>query len=250
MYDKKYVEEVLSGRHREPRRDAEERGVEGRRQHLMLLERPIEKYIEDVLPNRGLRHVVKERGVEGRRQHLMLLERPIEKYIEDVLPNRGLRLHRMAAAQLEKPKLSYTALEELETTKITPKRRRRIILPVPSPLETETPPQYDKPLVYTLMISERIPRYKTTLVSTFTTPTTANVPSPSTYPPVTVPRINEVPTVGVSPAPINEKSPTPRQTRLPFGWWRFLPPWKVADDRAGGGAYKVQEGKRQILALA
>ncbi|MFZ8809313.1 MAG: hypothetical protein ACO2PN_14565, partial [Pyrobaculum sp.] len=59
-----------------------ERGVEGRRQHLMLLERPIEKYIEDVLPNRGLRHVVKERGVEGRRQHLVLLERPIEKYIE------------------------------------------------------------------------------------------------------------------------------------------------------------------------
>jgi polyhydroxyalkanoate synthesis regulator phasin len=303
MYDKKYVEEVLSGRHREPRHVVKERGVEGRRQHLVLLERPIEKYIEDVRPNRGLRHVVKERGVEGRRQHLVLLERPIEKYIEDVRPNRGLRhvvkergvegrrqhlvllerpiekyiedvrpkivaedytplfrllgvrhrelrLHRMTAAQLEKPKLLYTALEELETTKITPKRRRRIILPVPSPLETETPPQYDEPLVRTPMISERVPRYKTTLVSTFTTPTTANVPSPSTYPPVTVPRISEVPTVGVPPAPINEKSPTPRQTRLPFGWWSFLPPWKVADDRAGEGAYKVQEGKRQILALA
>jgi hypothetical protein len=131
------------------------------------------------------------------------------------------------------------------------RKERRPIIPLKPPvLQTEMPPQYDKPLVLTPELFGDIPRYSSPLLTTTTTPTTANVPSPSTYPPVTVPRISEVPTVGVPPAPINEKSPTPRQTRLPFGWWRFLPPWKVADDRAGGGAYKVQEGKRQILALA
>jgi hypothetical protein len=131
------------------------------------------------------------------------------------------------------------------------RKERRPIIPLKPPvLQTETPPQYDEPLVRTPMIPERIPRYKTTLVSTFTTPTTVNVPSPPTYTPVTVPKISEIPTVDVPTVPTYEKSPTPRQTRLPSGWWRFLPPWKIADDRASGGAYKVQEGKRQILALA
>ncbi len=79
-------------------------------------------------------------------------------------------------------------------------------------------------------------------------PTTSEVPTP-TYtpvPPVTVSKISEVPTVDVQPVPTY--NPVPQPKPLPPGWWRLLPPWEVA----GGseGAYRVQEGKRQILALA
>ena len=53
----------------------------------------------------------------------------------------------------------------------------------------------------------------------------------------------DVPTVSVYD---EDKYPKP----LPRGWWHLLPPHIFFTDRASEGVYNVQEGKRQILALA
>jgi len=243
----------------------------GRGQRLLLLEK--EKPIGEKVYVELIRH--------SRRPHTTSLKRPTtEAAVREVLtPETRIGLVQALRARAKTvpetalmPEIRQllewaqeTGLKPTEISKLlkTPhgvqlllrrepsRKKRRPIIPLKPPvLQTETPPQYDKPWADTPKLFGDIPMYSSPLLTSTTTPTTANVPSPSTYPPVTVPRISEVPTVGVPPAPINEKSPTPRQTRLPFGWWRFLPPWKVADDRADGGAYKVQEGKRQILALA
>jgi hypothetical protein len=46
--------------------------------------------------------------------------------------------------------------------------------------------------------------------------------------------------------PPNETTPPPES--LPPGWWWLIPPNMSTEDKEG--AYNVQEGKRQILALA
>jgi hypothetical protein len=248
-----------------------ERGVEGRGQQLLVLERPIEKYIEEVLPgkHRGPRHAVKERGVEGRGQQLLVLERPIEKYIEEVLPgkHRGPRLYRRAidqleTVQLEKPKPLYKVLEEVEVPKRR-RRRRRIILPFLPSLEPEIPPQDTRTWILIPKLPEDIPKYIPPFLTTTITPLAADVPPSPTYTPLAVPQLTTydvptyyVPTVSTSDVPTYYVPTEPAYyvptEPLPYGWWRFLPPGIFFGDRTGtgDGAYKVQEGKKQILALA
>jgi hypothetical protein len=148
-----------------------------------------------------------------------------------------------AATQLKKPTQLYAvSTREVET----PKRRRRIIPPpMHIPTEIQEPAQ-TFPIPDTLKTTKYTPQYEPVSFTTTTPPPTAEVPTPPAYTPVTVPKISEVPTVDVPTVPPYDVTPVPQP--LPPGWWRFLPP----DAFAGGseGAYKVQSGKKQILALA
>jgi len=127
-----------------------------------------------------------------------------------------------------------------------PERKQRFVIPtVLLTLQAETP-QYVKPWTRTLKTPEDEPKYSPPLLTTATTPTAVTIPSPPTYTPVTVPKISEVPTVDVPSVPTYD---TGVYKRLPSGWWRLLPPSMFVED-AREGAYRVQEGKRQILALA
>jgi hypothetical protein len=183
-----------------------------------------------------------------------------------------------AAAQLKKPELLY-AVREFETPET---RRRRIIPPLHMPtLQVESPftvkPPYEIP-----KSPEYEPKYNLPSLTTTTPPPMAEVPPPPTYtpvptvsiydvptygvpptstytyevppmltytpvPPTTVPQISEVPLLEVPTVPTPDTVPEPQP--LPPGWWRLLPPGMFAED-AKEGAYRVQEGKRQILALA
>jgi hypothetical protein len=152
------------------------------------------------------------------------------------------------AVKLRKPELLY-AVRELEL----PKRRRRRIIPLIPPILQVEPPRDIEPWVSTPEIPERTPQYEVPTVPMSTTPTTADVPPPPTYTPVTVPKISEVPAVDVPTVPTYDTPtydtyPTPQPEPLPPGWWRLLPPDAVAS--GSEGAYKVQAGKKQILALA
>jgi hypothetical protein len=148
-----------------------------------------------------------------------------------------------AATQLKKPALLY-AVREFET----PETRRRLIIPllhVPTEIQQIEPPPI---IAYPSNTPERTPQYETPLLTTTTPPPTYTVTTP-TYTPVssiTVPKISEVPTMDVPTVPTPDTVPVPPP--LPPMWWRLLPP----DAVAGGseGAYRVQEGKKQILALA
>jgi hypothetical protein len=145
--------------------------------------------------------------------------------------------------QLKPPRLQLLRREP-------PEKERKPAVPILQ-IPTETPrPTPTFPKADTLKTPERILQYEVPTVSTSTTPSTADVPFPPTYTPVTVPKIGEVPTVDVPTVPTYETAPEPRPTPLPPGWWRLLPPSLFSADRAGEGAYRVQEGKRQILLLA
>jgi hypothetical protein len=148
------------------------------------------------------------------------------------------------AIKLKKPTTLYTiTAREVEK----PETRRRIIPLSLLMLQTETP-QYAEPPTRTPEPFGDILKYSPPLLTTTATPTAANVPSPLTYPPVTVPKIGEVPTADVPTVPSRE-APPPAES-LPRRWWRLLPPHIFFSDRTGEGAYRVQEGKKQILALA
>jgi hypothetical protein len=101
------------------------------------------------------------------------------------------------------------------------------------------------PPTYMPVTVPKISEVPTTVPKISEVPTT--VPKISEVP-TTVPKISEVPTVDVLTVPTYDKHPTLQPTSLPPGWWRLLPPWEVAG--GGEGAYNVQAGKRQILALA
>ena len=213
--------------------------------------------------------MMKERGVEGRGQQLLVLERPIEKYIEEVLPgkHRGPRLYRRAidqleTVQLEKPKPLYKVLEEVEVPKRR-RRRRRIILPFLPSLEPEIPPQDTRTWIRIPELPEDIPKHIPPFLTTTVTPLAVDVPPSPTYTPLAVPQLTTydvptyyVPTVSTSDVPTYYVPTEPAYyvptEPLPYGWWRFLPPGIFFGDRTGtgDGAYKVQEGKKQILALA
>jgi len=138
---------------------------------------------------------------------------------------------------------------QLLLRKEPPEEERRTAIPLMRPtLQAETPPQYTEPPTYTPKTPEYVLQYEPTPVPTSTTPTTAEVATP-TYTPVTVPKISEVPAVDVPTVPTYETTPVPQPEPLPPGWWRLLPPSLFTED-AKEGAYKVQAGKRQILALA
>jgi polyhydroxyalkanoate synthesis regulator phasin len=147
-----------------------------------------------------------------------------------------------AATQLRKPELLYTVtVKEFET----PETRQRLIIPL-SHIPTEIPELAPKfPIPDTSGTPKYTPQYESPPLTTTTTLPTYTVTTP-TYPPITVPKISEIPTVGVQPAPTPDTVPQP--TPLPPGWWRLLPPDSVAEGNEG--AYKVQEGKKQVLALA
>ncbi len=86
-------------------------------------------------------------------------------------------------------------------------------------------------------------------------PTMADVPPPPTYPPVPTydaPPIDTPwtpPSRDVPDVPPHKTTPVPQPEPLPRGWWRLIPPSVFAEDTREG-AYRVQEGKRQILLLA
>jgi hypothetical protein len=126
-------------------------------------------------------------------------------------------------------------------------KERRPAIPI-LPTSHVEPPQYAKPPTYTPIIPEIDLKHSPSLLTTTATPTAANVPSPLTYPPVAVPKIGEVSTADVPTVPSRE-APPPAES-LPRRWWRLLPPHTFFSDRTGEGAYRVQEGKKQILALA
>jgi hypothetical protein len=151
-----------------------------------------------------------------------------------------------AAVRLRKPELLYAVSASEEEA---PKRRKLIIPPMPPILQAETPTQYAKPPTYTPEPLGDILKYNPpAYLTTTATPTTADVPSPPAYTPVAVPKISEVPAVDVPTVPTSYTYPTPQPSPLPPGWWRLLPPDAVAD--GSKGAYEVQAGKKQILALA
>jgi hypothetical protein len=127
-----------------------------------------------------------------------------------------------------------------------PKKERRPAIPLMPPILQTEPPQYVEPSTNALEPFGDISKYNPPLLTTATPPPTYTVTTP-TYTPATVPKISEVPTVDVPTVPTPDTVPVPPP--LPPGWWRLLPPDAVAEN-SREGAYKVQTGKKQILALA
>jgi hypothetical protein len=275
LYNKKYVEEVLSSKYGGLRRDAEERGTEGRgRQQLLLLlekEKPVSEKVR-VEPMR-----------RGGRSPVTPLERPIQtaltSEVQQVLtPETRIGLVQALRARAEAvpeatltPELRQTLARAqgvgqrlteigklLKTSqgvvqllkKEIPQRKRRLVIPtvpqIPTEISEPVPP-FPKPDI--LKTPESDLKYSPLLLTTTVTPTTSEVPTP-TYtpaPPVTVSKISEVPVVDVPTVPTYTPASQPKP--LPSGWWRHIPPSMFVED-AREGAYRVQEGKRQILALA
>jgi len=131
------------------------------------------------------------------------------------------------------------------------KRRRRVVPPKPRVLwAEESLIKYVEPRT-TLPRVPEINLKHPPLLATTATPNPLTVTAP-TYATFTVPKIRRTPTYRVPTASTYSTTPPPRRPpprRLPSGWWHLLPP-RIFADRTGGGAYKVQGGKRQILALA
>jgi hypothetical protein len=138
---------------------------------------------------------------------------------------------------------------QLLLRKEPPEEERRTAIPTAPPILQAEPPRDIKPWVSTPETPERVSQYEPTPVPTSTTLTTADVPPPPTYTPVTVPKISEVPTPDIRPVPTYDTYPAPQPEPLPPGWWRLLPPSLFTED-SKEGAYKVQAGKRQVLLLA
>ena len=132
-----------------------------------------------------------------------------------------------------------------------PNRERKIIPTLPA-LQIE-PPSTVKPPYEIPKSPEDEPKYNPPPLTTATPPPTADVPPPPAYtpvptyemPPVYTPR-GGVPQPDVPKVPLLEGPPP---TPLPPGWWRLLPPSMFTEDTKEG-AYRVQEGKKQILLLA
>ncbi|MFZ8811211.1 MAG: hypothetical protein ACO2PN_24285, partial [Pyrobaculum sp.] len=146
-------------------------------------------------------------------------------------------------SELVKPPRALQLLKEEPTLK----ERRRRVVPILPALQIE-PPQGTRPWIRTPEMPERISQYEPMLVPTSITPPMTYVPPMPTYTPLGVPRLTtyDIPTVPTPDVPTYDRY----TRRLPYGWWLHLPPHIFFADRAGEGAYKVQEGKKQILALA
>jgi len=154
-----------------------------------------------------------------------------------------------------------------------PDKERKIIPTLPT-LQVE-PPSTVKPPYEIPKSPEDEPKYNPPPLTTTTAPPTVDVPPPPTYTPVPTYEMPPVYTSDVPPPPTYTPVPTyemppvytsrvdvpptdvpkvpllegPPPTPLPHGWWRLLPPGMFAEDNKEG-AYRAQEGKRQILALA
>ena len=145
----------------------------------------------------------------------------------------------------------------VQLLKEEPPEKRRGLIVTPSLGRPETSvPSPPFPISITLKMPEFPWQYEVPTVPTSTPTPAADVPPSPTYTPVppysptpiSTPQISEVPTVDVQPVPTYDTGPMPQPEPLPPGWWRLIPPDAVAGGREG--AYKVQTGKKQILALA
>jgi polyhydroxyalkanoate synthesis regulator phasin len=150
-----------------------------------------------------------------------------------------------AAVRLRKPELLYA----VSTREVEKPKRRRLIIPLMPPIMQAETPQYTEPWTKTPESFGDVLKYNLPLLTPLTTPPTADVPPTPTYTPISVPQISEVPTVDVPTMPTYDAYPMPQPEPLPSGWWRFLPP-SMFTEGAKEGAYNVQSGKKQILALA
>jgi len=133
-----------------------------------------------------------------------------------------------------------------------PKEERRSAISV-QPISQAEPPQYIKPWTDTPEPFGDVPKYNPPRLTTSTTPTMVDIPSPPTYPPVPT---YDAPPIGTPwiPPPRDVPDVPPRETTppskpLPPRWWLLLPPSMFIED-AKEGTYRVQEGKKQILLLA
>jgi len=216
LYNKEYVDEVLSDKYGKPRH-----GVKGR-----------------------------ERDAEGRdQQQLLLLEKeePAETKMGTIRKQREPAFRRSrkeaAAIRLRKPSPLH-AVGELEV----PKTKQRLIIVPPLKVPTEMQ-EVAMPLPMTSTLKmENVSQYKTPSLTATTTPTTSEVATP-TYAHITVSKISDDLWRDVPTVPVYDTVPAPLPMPLPPMWWRLLPPGSIAGD-GREGAYKMQFGRKQVLALA
>jgi exonuclease VII small subunit len=286
LYNREYVKEVLSGKYGGPSRAMKERG--GRGQQLLLLEK--EKIVSEKTPvgltrlsSRGatvtpLERPIRAASASDTRQRPVAETAPRQvltpeersalvqalRARAEAIPEHALapeirqaliqaQLVRQKLAEISELLKSPRAVQLLKEEPRLKKRRRLIAVPSLVRPETTTliPPIPKSDIPKT---PEGDLKYNPPLLTTTTPTPTVDVPPTPTYTPL-VPQFTtyDVPTVPTYTSPTyTTTTPTydryPR--RLPYGWWRFLPPHMFADRRTGEGAYKVQEGKKQILALA
>ncbi|MFZ8810235.1 MAG: hypothetical protein ACO2PN_19295, partial [Pyrobaculum sp.] len=235
LYNRKYVEEVLSGKYGGPRRGAGERGADGRgQQQLLLLEKeePVgtRARVEQILHSRGaavtplakdMRRPAEVRQApevhqmlepEVRRELVQVLRARAEAISETAL-SPELR-HALTWAQETGQKLArlnkrFKSPRADKLLKEEPPRKRRkpiALLPLRKPETPTLIPPLPKPVAPEMLGYPQ--QYEVPTVSTFTPPLTADVPPTPTYTPLDVPQLTTydvptyyVPTVSTSDVP-------------------------------------------------